>query len=78
MAQPRFTASGDYAGEHWLGTFALLHSVFHEWIGIVRDMWSAPWHAKLGYLLREPGWTHDDSRDTSDSIRAKWLESQPE
>lgn len=61
-----------------LGTFNLLHSVFHEWIGIAKDMWSAPWSAKLGYLLREPGWTHDGSRDTSDMIRTKWLETQPE
>ena len=61
-----------------LGTFGILWSVFHEWVGIAKDMWSAPWSAKLGYLLREPGWTHDGSRDTSDSIRAKWLESHPE
>ncbi|WP_374284181.1 sterol desaturase family protein [Novosphingobium sp.] len=61
-----------------LGTFNLLHSVFHEWAGIARDLWRAPWGAKLGYLLREPGWSHDGSRDTSDAIRARWLERHPE
>jgi sterol desaturase/sphingolipid hydroxylase (fatty acid hydroxylase superfamily) len=57
-----------------LGSFNLLWSVFHEWIGIAQDMWRAPWRHKLGYLLREPGWTHDGSRETSDMIRARWLE----
>ena len=37
-------------------------------------MWRAPWKHKLSYLLREPGWTHDGSRQTSDQIRAAWLE----
>ena len=60
-----------------LGTFGILWSVFHEWVGIAKDLWSAPWRAKAGYLLREPGWTHDGSRDTSDTIRAKWLEQHP-
>lgn len=50
--------------------------MFHEWIGIAHDMWRAPWGSKLGYLLREPGWTHDGSRDTSDTIRARWLARQ--
>lgn len=61
-----------------LGTFSLLHCVFHEWAGIGRDLWRAPWGVKLGYLLREPGWSHDGSRDTSDAIRARWLERHPE
>ena len=58
-----------------LGTFSLLYSVFHEWIGIGKDLWSAPWRHKLSYLLREPGWSHDGSRETSDMIRARWQAS---
>ncbi|WP_226018189.1 sterol desaturase family protein [Novosphingobium sp. FKTRR1] len=57
-----------------LGSFALLHTAFHEWIAIAKDMWRAPWRYKLGYLLRPPGWSHDASRDTSDTIRERWLE----
>ena len=57
-----------------LGSFNLLWAVFHEWIGIAQDMWRAPWKYKLSYLLREPGWTHDGSRQTSDQIRSDWLE----
>ena len=29
-------------------------------------------------LLREPGWSHDGSRETSDMIRARWLARQGE
>jgi sterol desaturase/sphingolipid hydroxylase (fatty acid hydroxylase superfamily) len=54
-----------------LGTFNLLYSVFHEWIGIAKDLWSAPWSAKFGYLWRPPGWSHDGSRETSDMIKAR-------
>ena len=59
-----------------LGTFNLLWSVFHEWIGIAQDLWSAPWRHKFSYLWRPPGWSHDGSRDTSDSIRAQWQAGQ--
>ncbi len=58
-----------------LGSFNLLWGIFHEWIGIFRDVWTAPWRHKLGYIWRAPGWSHDGSRDSSDSIRARWLES---
>lgn len=59
-----------------LGTFNLLWSAFHEWIGIAKDLWTAPFGAKLGYLFGPPGWSHDSSRDTSDTIRARWLTLQ--
>jgi sterol desaturase/sphingolipid hydroxylase (fatty acid hydroxylase superfamily) len=59
-----------------LGSFNLLWSVFHEWLGIARDMWAAPWAHKLGYLLRAPGWCHDGSRETSDQIRERWEKMQ--
>ena len=59
-----------------LGSFNILWSVFHEWIGIAKDLWSAPWRHKLSYVIRPPGWSHDGSRDTSDTIRARWQEQQ--
>lgn len=55
-----------------LGTFNLLHAVFHEWIAIAKDVWHAPWRHKLSYLWREPGWSHDGTRETSDTIKARW------
>lgn len=59
-----------YGLVHDLGSFNVLWAAFHEWAGIARDLWRAPWRSKLGYLLREPGWSHDGSRETSDMIRA--------
>ncbi|WP_375289832.1 sterol desaturase family protein [Qipengyuania sp.] len=59
-----------------LGSFNLIWAVFHEWVGIAQDMWHAPWRHKLSYLLREPGWSHDGSRETSDVIRARWQSRQ--
>ncbi|MFL0672277.1 MAG: sterol desaturase family protein [Erythrobacter sp.] len=55
-----------------LGSFNLLWAVFHEWIGMITDIARAPWRHKLSYLLREPGWSHDGSRETSDMIRSRW------
>jgi sterol desaturase/sphingolipid hydroxylase (fatty acid hydroxylase superfamily) len=52
-----------------LGSFNLLWAAFHEWIGIARDLWTAPWGAKLRYAFGPPGWSHDGSRLTSEKIR---------
>ncbi len=59
-----------------LGNFNLIWGVFHEWVGIGRDLVRAPLGTKLSYLLKPPGWSHDGSRETSDSIRAKWAEQK--
>ncbi|WP_095012191.1 sterol desaturase family protein [Tsuneonella mangrovi] len=59
-----------------LGSFNLLHAVFHEWIAMLADLWRAPWRHKLAYLVKPPGWSHDGSRESSDTIRARWRERQ--
>jgi sterol desaturase/sphingolipid hydroxylase (fatty acid hydroxylase superfamily) len=65
-----------YGLVHNLGSFSLLWAAFHEWIGIARDVRAAPgWRAKVGYLWRPPGWSHDGSRETSETIRARWERS---
>ena len=61
-----------YGIVHQLGSFSLLYTAFHEWIAIARDVWRAPWRHKAGYVWREPGWSHDGSRETSDMIRRRW------
>jgi len=54
-----------------------LWAAFHEWIGIARDVWTAPgWRAKLNYMIKPPGWSHDGSRDTSEILKARWAEKQ--
>jgi sterol desaturase/sphingolipid hydroxylase (fatty acid hydroxylase superfamily) len=52
-----------------LGSFNPFWAAVHEWASIARDLWTAPWRAKPGYLFREPGWSHDGSRRTSAMIR---------
>jgi sterol desaturase/sphingolipid hydroxylase (fatty acid hydroxylase superfamily) len=61
-----------YGIVHQLGSFNLPWAAFHEWIGIARDVRAAPdWRARLGYIVREPGWSHDGSRATSTTLRAR-------
>lgn len=56
-----------------LGSFNLLWAAFHEWVGIARDLWRAPdMRARIGYMFGPPGWSHDGSRDTSETIKARW------
>lgn len=58
-----------------LGSFNLLWAAFHEWIGIAKDVVSVRGlRNKLNYMIRPPGWSHDGSRDTSDTIKARWRE----
>ncbi len=60
-----------------LGSFNLFWAAFHEWIGIARDVWRAPGlRNKIGYILAPPGWSHDGSRDSSETIRARWQARQ--
>ena len=61
-----------YGIVHQLGSFNILRVAFHEWSAIVRDVRDAPWGSKSGYLWREPGWSHDSSRETSADIRTRW------
>lgn len=66
-----------YGIVHQLGSFNVIWAAFHEWIGIARDVWRAPtWRARLGYMFAEPGWSHDDSRDTSASLKRRWKERE--
>ncbi|MEO0440389.1 MAG: sterol desaturase family protein [Pseudomonadota bacterium] len=51
-------------------------AAFHEWVGMAKDLWAAPWRYKLNYLIKPPGWSHDGSRDSSEIIRARWQEEQ--
>ncbi|VWX58959.1 sterol desaturase family protein [Sphingorhabdus sp. 109] len=59
-----------------LDSFNLLWAAFHEWIGIAKDFWSAPWRYKINYLIKPPGWSHDGSRESSETIKARWAEQE--
>ncbi|RJF93274.1 sterol desaturase family protein [Sphingomonas cavernae] len=56
-----------------LGSYNVLWAAFHEWAGIAKDVWKAPGIGnKLRYIIAPPGWSHDGSRDSSETIRARW------
>jgi sterol desaturase/sphingolipid hydroxylase (fatty acid hydroxylase superfamily) len=62
-----------------LPSFNLLTNVFHEWIGIGRDLLrSRSPREVLGYLFGPPGWSPDGSRDTSHTLKAKWRAREAE
>ena len=60
-----------------LGSFNLLRVAFHEWMAIAGDVWRAPWRHKLSYMFREPGWSHDGSRETTAMIKARVSAQKP-
>ena len=53
-----------------LGTFNILRVAFHEWIAMGADVLRHPRHA-LGYVFGPPGWSHDGSRETSATLKAR-------
>jgi len=56
-----------------LGSFNVLRAAFHEWQSIGRDVLAAPhFPAKLGYLWRAPGWSHDGLGETTAELRSRW------
>ncbi|MDG2527378.1 sterol desaturase family protein [Caulobacter endophyticus] len=56
-----------------LPNFNLLTNVFHEWIGIGRDLArSRSPREVMGYLFGPPGWSPDGSRETSHTLKARW------
>jgi sterol desaturase/sphingolipid hydroxylase (fatty acid hydroxylase superfamily) len=51
-------------------TYAPLDIAFHEWAAMLRDVRSArTLRARLGYLLRPPGWSPDGSTLTAAELR---------
>ena len=66
-----------YGLVHNLGDFNLLRVAFHEWIGIGKDLaGSRSIREVFGYLFGPPGWSPDGSRETSKTLKAKWVERQ--
>ncbi len=69
----------DYGLVQNLGTFNPLRVAFHEWIGLIRDVFQPGLtiRQRLGYAFAPPGYSHDGSRDTSERIKAKHLARTP-
>ncbi|MFE0014370.1 sterol desaturase family protein [Mesorhizobium sp. NPDC059054] len=62
-----------------IGTFNPFKVAFHEWIGMFKDAFSpglTPGQ-RLRYLFMPPGWSHDGSRDTSETLKAAYVRRNP-
>ena len=63
-----------YGVVHNLGDFNILRVAFHEWLAIGKDLaGSRSIREVFGYLFGPPGWSPDGSRDTSATLKARWL-----
>ncbi len=60
-----------------IASFNPLRIAVHGWVSLGADLWRARSlkHAAL-YLFAPPGWSPDGSRETSDSIKARWAAAQ--
>ena len=62
-----------------LGTFNPLRVAFHEYVGIWNDITQPglTLGQRLKYMVMPPGWSHDGSRDTSESLKANYVRRNP-
>ena len=70
----------DYGLVQNLGTFNPIRVAFHEWVAMVRDIFrpGLTLRERVMYAVAPPGWSHDGSRDTSETIKRKHLARHPE
>jgi sterol desaturase/sphingolipid hydroxylase (fatty acid hydroxylase superfamily) len=67
--RPRYGIVGN------LASFNPLKVALHGWVSLAGDLAGArSLREATLYLLAPPGWSPDDSRDTSDKIKARWAE----
>jgi hypothetical protein len=58
-----------------LATYNPVKVAFHEFVGIAKDLSTArSLREVVGYIFAPPGWSPDGSRETSDSIKARWAQ----
>lgn len=65
---------------HNLGTFNPLRVAFHEWVGMLRDVFAPglSLRQRLMYMAAPPGWSHDGSRKTSEDLKADYVRLNPD
>ncbi|RED17999.1 sterol desaturase family protein [Pontivivens insulae] len=68
-----------YGLVHNLGTFNPIRVAFHEYVGMWKDVTQSgiSWGDRWRYVQREPGWSHDGSRQTSADIKRAHVEANP-
>jgi sterol desaturase/sphingolipid hydroxylase (fatty acid hydroxylase superfamily) len=58
-----------------LGSFNPLKVATHEWFGMAKDLASSrSLREVFGYVFAPPGWSPDGSRDTSETLKARWAQ----
>lgn len=62
-----------------IGTFNPVRVAFHEWAGMVRDVFAPglTLRQRLLYMAAPPGWSHDGSRKTSEDLKADYVRLNP-
>ncbi|MCL4131342.1 UNVERIFIED_CONTAM: hypothetical protein GTU68_044944 [Idotea baltica] len=58
-------------------SFNPLYVAFHEWINLFKDVFTSKTSLKkrLNYLIKPPGWRHDNKGVLSSDLRKEWEES---
>lgn len=61
-----------------INTFNPLKVAFHEWIGLLKDVFTSKTSIanKLKYLVKPPGWKHDGTGILSTDMRKDWETKQ--
>lgn len=69
----------DYGLVQNIATFNPLRVAFHEWVALFRDVVQPglSLRQRLAYAFGPPGYSHDNSRDTTQEIKAKHLARTP-
>lgn len=62
-----------------VGTFNPVRVAFHEWVGMLKDVFSRglTLRQRLLYMIAPPGWSHDGSRKTSEDLKADYVRLNP-
>lgn len=62
-----------------IGTFNPVRVAFHEWAGMLKDVFSPglTLRERLLYMAAPPGWSHDGSRRTSEDLKADYVRLHP-
>ena len=62
-----------------IGTFNPVRVAFHEWAGMLRDVFAPglTLRQRLMYMAAPPGWSHDGSRKTSEDLKADFVRLNP-
>ncbi|HWD11968.1 sterol desaturase family protein [Pseudochrobactrum sp. sp1633] len=63
-----------------IGTFNPVRVAFHEWAGMLRDVFAPglSLRQRLMYMAAPPGWSHDGSRKTSEDLKADYVRLNPD